>query len=151
MPHPHIDPAGHSYRPPGEAEPPFPARMQGARWRESRAYLEGVDLYNHGFFWEAHEVWEGLWNAHGKRGVEASFLQGLIQVSAAMLKMETGEREGARRLLERARANFVAAGVMGDGGAAGRFAGVSAPALMEGARARVEGERAGAPEIELAD
>ncbi|TGQ49534.1 DUF309 domain-containing protein, partial [Mesorhizobium sp. M1C.F.Ca.ET.210.01.1.1] len=23
----------------------------------------GIDLFNHGYYWEAHEAWEPLWHA----------------------------------------------------------------------------------------
>ena len=68
-PHPFNDPQGHSY---GRAEEP-PA-IDPPRWRESRAYLRGLDLFNAGYYWEAHEVWEGLWKAAGRRGEVADFL-----------------------------------------------------------------------------
>ena len=53
-------------------------------WRQNEDYLYGVDLYNFAYWWEAHEAWEGLW-------LEAEdtyrlFLQGLIQVSASLIK-----------------------------------------------------------------
>ncbi len=31
----------------------------------------GVDLFNHGYYWESHEEWESLWHAAGRRGVVA--------------------------------------------------------------------------------
>jgi hypothetical protein len=27
----------------------------------SDAFLWGLDLFNHYYYWEAHEAWEGLW------------------------------------------------------------------------------------------
>ena len=79
FPHPTSDPAGHSYRSVRE----LPAAPDADNWRASRAYLRGVDLFNHGFYWEAHEAWEGLWHACGRCGVMADFLKGLIQLAAA--------------------------------------------------------------------
>jgi predicted metal-dependent hydrolase len=71
------------------------------RWPENEAYLWGVDLYNHGFAWEAHEAWEGLWRAVKHDETEATFLQGLIQCAAAQVKMSMGDDAATRRLLER--------------------------------------------------
>ena len=58
-PHPTQDERGHSYSR-GEEAPAlyFPPES----WRENADYLYGVDLYNHGYLWEAHEAWEGLWH-----------------------------------------------------------------------------------------
>src|SRR5438876_1152114 len=84
-PRPLNDPGAHSH---GQANDP-PA-VEPPRWRESRAYLRGLDLFNAGYFWEAHEVWEGLWKAAGRRGETADFLKGLIQLAVAGLKQRQG-------------------------------------------------------------
>lgn len=95
-PHPRVDPAGHSHgMPEWRPEPVSPEK-----WDESDAWLYGVDLFNHGYWWEAHEVLEGLWHAAGRTTSEARFLQGLIQIAAGCLKREMGEAGGAQRLLE---------------------------------------------------
>ena len=53
-------------------------------WKQNEAYLYGVDLYNFAYWWEAHEAWEGLW--HQAEDTYRLFLQGLIQVSASLIK-----------------------------------------------------------------
>lgn len=78
------------------------ATVAAADWQGSRAYLYGCDLYNHGYFWEAHEAWEAIWQRLDKRSIQARFLQGLIQVSACALKTAIGNPRGAQRLLDRA-------------------------------------------------
>ena len=89
-PHPESDPAGHSFgQPRPEAAPVDPAR-----WRDSREYLRGLDLFNHGYYWEAHEQWEALWHAAGRRGPLADFLKGLIRLAAAGVKAREGRPEG---------------------------------------------------------
>ena len=57
-PHPQRDPAGHSYGEHG----PTAVHVDADDWRDNEPYLFGVDLYNHGFLWEAHEAWEGIWH-----------------------------------------------------------------------------------------
>ena len=96
-PHPTRHPDGHSYT--DEPEPPQPYIPAG-QWQENEEYLYGVDLYNHGYLWEAHEAWEGLW--HPAKGDEllADFLQGLIQCSAASLKIPMGQPRGLAKLSE---------------------------------------------------
>ncbi len=34
----------------------------------SDAFLWGLDLFNHGYYWEAHEAWEGLWQVADRDG-----------------------------------------------------------------------------------
>jgi hypothetical protein len=94
-PHPTRDPEGHSF---GEEAPA--AYLEPERWRENADYRFGVDLYNHGFLWEAHEAWEGLWHAAKKDEVQALHLQGLIQCAAACLKIPMEQPRGLERLSE---------------------------------------------------
>lgn len=95
-PHPRSDPRGHSYSPGGE--PPIATQEPvPEKWRSLHDYLLGVDLYNHGYWWEAHEAWERLWRASSGSVVAAEYFQGLIKASAAQLKLAVGEPEGARR------------------------------------------------------
>jgi predicted metal-dependent hydrolase len=89
-PHPVRDPAGHLFGQTLELPPP----LNPAHWQESRAYLYGVDLFNHGYYWEAHEVWEGLWRAAGRTGQIADFLKGLIKLAAAGVKVRQGQPRG---------------------------------------------------------
>lgn len=58
----------------------------------------GVDLHDQGYFWEAHERWEGLWHALGRRGDEADLLKALIQTAAAQIKLLEGARRGVELL-----------------------------------------------------
>ncbi len=93
-PHPTRDPRGHAFGAP-EERPPF---LVARRWRESTSYLWGADLYNHGFLWEAHEAWEGLWHVSKSDRILASYLQGLIQCAAAWLKIAMQQPKGLERL-----------------------------------------------------
>ncbi len=79
-PHPIRDPLGHSYG----IEETFETLLPPTMWRQNEAYLYGVDLYNFAYWWEAHEAWEGLW--HQAEDTYRLFLQGLIQVSASLIK-----------------------------------------------------------------
>jgi predicted metal-dependent hydrolase len=88
-PHPVSDPAGHSY---GLAHRPEP--FDPRRWQTQRGYLFGLDLFNHGYYWEAHEAWEALWHACGRRGAVADLLKGLIRLAAAGVKVREGRPAG---------------------------------------------------------
>jgi hypothetical protein len=91
-PHPTSDPAGHRFGVPEEVPP----RLEPSRWQTSGAYLFGLDLFNAGFYWEAHVELEGLWLAEGRRGVVADFLKGLIKLAAAGVKHLEGRPAGVR-------------------------------------------------------
>jgi len=57
-------------------------------FRENKAYLFGLDLFNYGYFWESHVWWEALWHEAGRKGEIADFLKGLIKLSACGVKVE---------------------------------------------------------------
>ncbi|MBK8909244.1 MAG: DUF309 domain-containing protein [Rhodospirillales bacterium] len=100
--HPTRDPDGHSYAATLEVpDPPGPAA-----WRDCRDYLYGIDLFNHGFFWEAHEAWEGLWVACGRHGPTATYLQALINLAAAGFKARWGNARGMKANAETAHRLF---------------------------------------------
>lgn len=92
-----------SVRPPEVAGPGEPASPKFAAqdWRLDADYLWGVDLYNNGFFWEAHEAWEAPWRTAEQAGGQRLFLQGLIQCSAASLKARIGQPNAMQRLSDR--------------------------------------------------
>ncbi len=91
-PHPRSNPEGHSF---GLAEKQ-PEAMDINQWQESEQYLFGIDLFNFGYYWEAHEEWESLWKASGKEGNIADFLKALIKVSAAAVKIRQCQLSGAK-------------------------------------------------------
>lgn len=97
-PHPLRDPAGHSFG--HDPEPVVP--LDESNWPTNQAWLYAIDLFNHGFYWEAHEAWEGLWHASGRRGSTADFLKGLIKLAAAGVKAKEGRPAGVRRHAARA-------------------------------------------------
>jgi hypothetical protein len=98
FPHPTRDPRGHSF---GHA-PLRPSPIDTSDWRLSHDYLLGCDLFNLGYYWEAHETWEGLWHACGRRGATADFLKGLIKLAAGGVKAREGRPPGVARHAARA-------------------------------------------------
>jgi hypothetical protein len=97
-PHPTRDPEGHSY----EQAREVPEPLDPEQWRRCPSYLYGIDLFNHSYYWEAHEAWEGLWAASGRRGPTAVFLQALINLAAAGFKARLGNAPGLRANAETA-------------------------------------------------
>ena len=94
-PHPRRHPLGHSYRQCEERPAPFPPE----EWAQSTDYLYGIDLYNFAYWWESHEVFEGLWHAVGHDTEQGQCFQALIQLAAANLKHYLARRIAAQKLL----------------------------------------------------
>ena len=51
----------------------------------------GIELFNRGEYWEAHEAWEETWMPD-RKGPDSGFYKGLIQVAAGCLHY--GRRNG---------------------------------------------------------
>lgn len=93
-PHPTRDPDGHSYHATPESLPSFEAD----RWSDCELYLFGIDLFNHEYWWEAHEALEAVWIAAGRHSQTGQFVQGLIQIAVALLKAHQGFTDVAIRM-----------------------------------------------------
>ena len=93
-PHPRRNLHGHSYGQPELKPTSFPA----AQWQTSEDYLYGIDLYNFAYWWECHEVFEGLWHAVGHNSEQGNFFQALIQLAAANLKHVLGNPAATHNL-----------------------------------------------------
>jgi hypothetical protein len=61
---------------------------------------EGLACYRRGAFFDAHEHWESVWLTLDEP--QKSFLQALIQVTAAFHHLDSGNPAGAISLLRRA-------------------------------------------------
>ena len=92
-PHPIRDPRGHSHN----KKSPAPLPLDCEAWAENRSYLWAIDLFNVGYYWEAHEEWERLWRATGADTTTGRFLKGLIKLSAAGVKVRENSLHGVRR------------------------------------------------------
>ena len=93
-PHPERDPGGHQRD--GAPDPAVTGPPDPDAWRETPAFLWGVDLFNAGYYWEAHEAWEGLWRA-ADGAAAAALLHGLIKLAAAGVKAGVGNPRGTAR------------------------------------------------------
>jgi hypothetical protein len=129
-PHPVRDPRGHSYQ---AEEPPLTVPIEAALG--SAPYRWGVDLFNHGYYWEAHEAWEPLWLAARQSTPHLLFFKGLILLAAAGVKIREGKPTPARRHAGRAASLFRQVGP--EDRAFCRAIGMSLPALAEHAETAV--------------
>lgn len=99
-PHPVRNPLGHSYR----SEPLTVVTVEESL--SSHVFRWGIDLFNHGYYWEAHEAWEPLWHAAKRSAQHRLFFKGLILLAAAGVKIREGKRVAAMRHATRAAALF---------------------------------------------
>ena len=59
-------------------------------------YLKGIEYFNECEFFEAHEVWEEIWQE--ERGPSRKFFQGLIQAAVALHHFGNGNIRGAKKV-----------------------------------------------------
>ncbi|MGH7147982.1 MAG: DUF309 domain-containing protein [Nitrospiraceae bacterium] len=137
-PHPRRDPRGHSYGLPEPKPTPFPA----AQWQTSEDYLYGIDLYNFAYWWECHEIFEGLWHAVGHNNEQGNFFQALIQLAAANLKYFLGNPAAAHNLFR--------SGIIRLQNVPPSYLGIDVPLLTEALQAHLVSPQPHAPLIGLA-
>jgi len=64
-------------------------------------YLQGIEYFNECEFFEAHEVWEEVWQEY--QGPSRRFYQGLIQVAVCLHHFGNGNVRGAKKLFHSSR------------------------------------------------
>ena len=95
-PNPFHDRDGHSY---GEKLSP-PQSFNVETWWDCDDYLYSVDLFNNGFWWEAHVYFKQLCLAAGQNSQPGRFILGLVLIAAAMLNYYLAEPESAADLAQ---------------------------------------------------
>ena len=113
-------------------------RIMKFDWSEG-ALAEGLRLYDAGEFFTAHEAWESVWL--GSPEPEKTFLQGLIQVTAAFHHLQRDNPLGAMLLLQAAlrRLDRYPPG----------FGGISVTLLCQDIRERLQTLEAGEPASQM--
>jgi hypothetical protein len=106
------DPRGHSFNlskpaplPVDQlpADPTLRRQAIAALFATQPDWLYALDLFNEGYAWEAHAAWEHFWHALGRITPEARFVQGLIHLAAACVKIREGKPAGVSTHTQRAR------------------------------------------------
>jgi len=62
------------------------------------AFVYGVDLYNHAYWWEAHDAWEAEWHRQPQQSLSRLGLGLLINAANLNLKITLGNAKAADRL-----------------------------------------------------
>ncbi|MBL4597581.1 MAG: DUF309 domain-containing protein [Rhizobiaceae bacterium] len=75
-------------------------KMRAADLGQTDAWRVGLDLYKCSYFWEAHEVLEAVWTHCSPNSVERHFVQSIIQIANARLKLAMNKPKAAQRLFK---------------------------------------------------
>ncbi|MEQ9676270.1 MAG: DUF309 domain-containing protein [Roseovarius indicus] len=65
---------------------------------QSAAFLGGMQAFEQGYFWEAHELWEAVWMVLPPASAERHLMRGVIQLANGGLKARMGRENAARRI-----------------------------------------------------
>jgi uncharacterized protein len=96
-------------------EDPYILTKQPHETDERSQFSRGLDLFNDGQFFAAHEILEDLWRATPPEGTGDAVsssdslrrrMQGMVQLAVAFHHVSTGNLVGARSVLERALRNL---------------------------------------------
>ena len=67
--------------------------------KKEELFFSGLNTFNGGNYFDAHEVWEELWSEYYLKDRE--FIQGLIQLAVCFVHLQNGNINGARSLLNK--------------------------------------------------
>ena len=72
--------------------------------KKQELFIKGVDLFNNREFYDAHEYWEELWLDY--KLDDATFIQGLIQLSVSYFHYFNGNLKGAKSMIRKCLTKF---------------------------------------------
>jgi predicted metal-dependent hydrolase len=67
-------------------------------------FLQGVQLFNKGYYWEAHETWEEMWR--DQSGTGKSFMETFVQLAEGYSFAKKGKTDSAQYLFSKAMKKF---------------------------------------------
>ena len=97
-PHPVLHTDGHRY----QQSVPAVNTSCSTDWITHPHWQRAIDLFDEGYYWEAHEYWEAFWIHSQRTHSVHSVLSGLILLAAAAIKLRQGHDDVAQRLVSRA-------------------------------------------------
>lgn len=98
-PHPYRHAGGHSF---GHTDAAFGPPPTDSTWPDHEPYRYVLDLFNGGYYWEAHEGFEKWWRESREYELRRAFFQGLVRLCAAGVKAREGRQVGVERHAARA-------------------------------------------------
>ena len=72
--------------------------------QENIIFKKGINAFNSRHFYDAHEFWEELWLDY--KLPDATFIQGLIQLSVSYFHYYNGNLKGAKSMLKKCLTKF---------------------------------------------
>ena len=72
--------------------------------KEDTLFQKGIDAFNNKQFYDAHEYWEEIWLDYKLE--DATFIQGLIQLSVSYFHYFNGNIKGARSMIRKCLTKF---------------------------------------------
>ena len=72
--------------------------------KEDTLFQKGIDAFNNKQFYDAHEYWEEIWLDYKLE--DATFIQGLIQLSVSYFHYFNGNLKGARSMIQKCLTKF---------------------------------------------
>ena len=73
-------------------------KTESASAPQNIPWLYGLRLFNEGFFWEAHEIWEEAWLLARPKSREEHLLRSVIHLTNGALKGSMGRDKAKKRL-----------------------------------------------------
>ena len=72
--------------------------------KETELFYKGIEAFNNRSFYDAHEYWEKIWLDNKLE--DATFIQGLIQLSVSYFHYFNGNLKGARSMIRKCLTKF---------------------------------------------
>ena len=72
--------------------------------KETELFYKGIEAFNNRSFYDAHEYWEEIWL--DCKVEDATFIQGLIQLSVSYFHYFNGNLKGARSMIRKCLTKF---------------------------------------------
>ena len=72
--------------------------------KEETLFQKGIEAFNNRQFYDAHEYWEEIWLDYKLE--DATFIQGLIQLSVSYFHYFNGNLKGARSMIRKCLTKF---------------------------------------------
>jgi hypothetical protein len=67
--------------------------------KEEELFFSGLQTFNSGSYFDAHEIWEELWSEYYLK--DRDFIQGLIQLAVCFVHLQNNNLNGAKSLINK--------------------------------------------------
>lgn len=67
--------------------------------KKEELFFSGLNTFNGGNYFDAHEVWEELWSEYYLK--DRDFIQGLIQLAVCFVHLQNNNLNGAKSLINK--------------------------------------------------